>query len=541
MQNLAGHVYLFLVDVQSVQGLSIYISKALPPKLSSLSPEESVDIEFRVIAMINAPLESPGELRFNALAEPFLFETTKEIIVGLAPYYNEGDIPSTFNTNPTTASNALEPGQMTVTIPEGATITGVDVSYNLTSHGGAWMSEQRSFLRCVSEGGTTEPEVYSGSGSFSGGTVEYQRTDLDIANDVLGGGDIHFELHAFRTWGGTGSNLQYAYVPNNTWKIIVYYELPRYDVTFRVSNQFEEMIEGANIEVSNQMHHTDLNGEAHTELPAGIFYYSAIAEKHRSLALEPFEVDMEEENLVEIIMTRVFEITFEVMDVHGNVVPDPVITFDGEVMEAGQFTIYDLETGSYLFMIEAEGYQTHEDMLEIYDSDVDFTVEMNPYYNLGFDVIDEFGNVVEDASISIEGQTYAEGEYEMEDYIPGVYNYTVSAVHYFDYEGSFQVYDDDVQVNVVLEADGTFVPDVDHTMATISPNPARDVLFVHILSPLQETVVVSLLDISGKTLQTIVSHPDSGAAEVELDVSGMIPGVYFVRINNDEIHQVIIH
>ncbi len=507
--------------------------------LASLEPEASIEIVFQVVASMNTPLESPNDLIFKAFADPFEFESAKEIIVGLAPFYDEGDIPSTFNNNPTTASNALEAGQMTVTIPQGATITGVDVAYNLTSHGGAWMSEQRSFLRCVSDGGTTESQVYSGT-SNSGGTIEYERTELDIANNVVGGGDIEFELHVFRTWGGSGSNTQYVYVPNNTWKIIVYYELPKYDVTFRVSNQFEEMVEGANIEVSNEVHHTDVNGEVQTELPAGTFYYNATAENHRSLMLKPFDVEMEGENLIEIIMTRVFEVTFEVNDVHGNEVPDPVITFDGEIMEAGYFTIDDLETGSYPYMIEAEGHQTHEGVVEIDDSDVVLNVEMNPYYNLSFEVSDQYGAIVGDASISIEGQTYPEGAYEMEDYIPGMYDFTVTAAHYFDYEGTFQVNDEDVMVTVVLEADGTAVGDTDDTTVTIFPNPARDILFVHIPSSGQETVVVTLLDISGKTLQTIVSYPDSGAAEVELDVSGMTPGAYFIRINQEDAHQVII-
>ena len=509
-------------------------------EFASLDPEESIEIVFQVVASMNTPLESPNELIFKAFADPFEFESTKEIIVGLAPYYSEGDIPSTFNNNPTTASNALEPGQMTVTIPEGATITGVDVAYNLTSHGGAWMSEQRSFLRCVSDGGTTESQVYSGT-TNSGGTIEYERTGLNIANNVTGGGDIEFELHVFRTWGGSGSNTQYVFVPNNTWKIIVYYELPKYDVTFRVSNQFEEMVEGAEVEVSNEVYHTDVNGEAQTELPAGIFYYTAIADNHRSLTLKPFEVEVEGENVIEIVMTRVFEVTFEVSDVHGNEVPDAFITFDGEIMEAGYYSIDDLEPGSYPFMVELEGYQTYEGVVEIDDSDVVLSVEINPYYYLSFEVSDQYGTIVTDATISVEGQTYPEGTYEMENYIPGVYNFTVSAAHYFDYDGSFEIHDHDVQVTVVLEADGTgFGSEAGETAVSIFPNPARDVLFVHIPSPGQEAVVVSLLDISGKTLQRIVSHPDSGVAEVELDVSGMTPGVYFVRINQDKVHQVII-
>ncbi len=510
-------------------------------ELAPLAPEASVDVVFQVMASMNTPLESPGELIFKAFSDPFEFESVKEIIIGEAPYYDLGDIPSTYNTNVTTASSALDPGQMTVTIPEGATITGVDIEYKMTSHGGAWMSEQRSFMRCVSPGGTTESQVYSGT-SNSGGTIDYERTGLDIANNVTGGGDIEFELHAFRTWGGSGSSTQYVYVPNNTWKIIVYYELPKHDVTFRVSNQFEEMVEGAIVEVSNEEHQTDVDGEAHTEMPAGVFYYTATADSHRPHILEPFEVIEGEENIIDIMLTRVFEVTFEIMDVHGNDVPNPVITVDGEVIEAGQYTIDDLDDGLYPFAVEAEGHQTYEGEFEIIDTDLYLPVQMSPYYVLSFDVKDEFGAEVHDAIITIEGDSYAQGEYVMADYIPGTYQFVVSADHYHDYNSSFEVYDDDVLISVVLEADGTNISEIDHVAISVYPNPARDLVSVSIPSDGLAEITVTLINAAGQTIKTVMPAIDEASVEVDFDVSDLTPGIYFIRINNGQTstHQLIV-
>ncbi len=135
--------------------------------------------------------------------------------------YSLGAIPTTYNTSPQTTSNADDPGSLTVIIPADAQITGVDVQYDFTSFNGAWISEQRSFLRCISPGGVTEPAVVSGSGTE--GTYQYNRTNLNIANDVTGGGEIQFELHAFRTWGGSGSNTEFSYVNDNTWTITIHY------------------------------------------------------------------------------------------------------------------------------------------------------------------------------------------------------------------------------------------------------------------------------------------------------------------------------
>jgi len=141
--------------------------------------------------------------------------------------YSAGTIPTTYITSAsvTTSSRATEPGLLIVTIPVGAVITSVNVAYNMTATALGYMAEQRSFIICSSTGGNTESAVYSGIGNSSG-TYPYNRTNLTIANSVVGGGDIQFELHAFRTYGGTGSGTTYNYVDNNSWQITVNYEVP---------------------------------------------------------------------------------------------------------------------------------------------------------------------------------------------------------------------------------------------------------------------------------------------------------------------------
>jgi len=168
---------------------------------------------WRVIAS-NDDHTTPGSVwMFTTVVSLFSESTT----------YSLGDIPTTYNTAPNTTILAEQPGQLTVSIPGGAVITGVDVHYDMTAHGGMFMGEQVSYLRCTSPGGIAESQVYYGDG-FTGGLFSYSREELDIANNVFGGGDIEFELHAFRIWGGTGTNTDYGYVNNNTWTVIVYYD-----------------------------------------------------------------------------------------------------------------------------------------------------------------------------------------------------------------------------------------------------------------------------------------------------------------------------
>lgn len=135
--------------------------------------------------------------------------------------YTAGDIPTDFSFQSLPGQSSC-PGMLTVTIPAGAVIDSVDVYYEMTAQNWGWMSEQRSQLRCVSPGGTAETILYQGVGNTEG-TMVYNRTGLDIANGVTGGGDIAFELHAGRTWGGSGCNTTYNKVDNNTWMVTVYY------------------------------------------------------------------------------------------------------------------------------------------------------------------------------------------------------------------------------------------------------------------------------------------------------------------------------
>jgi hypothetical protein len=143
--------------------------------------------------------------------------------------YNLGDIPTTHHWDPGTNDAAAEPGVLTVTIPAGVMMTGVDVEYDMTAHtNNGWMEYQKSYMICVSPGGIAEPEISSGPAGGSQGTHHYSRTDLDIANNVYAN-EITFELHAFRTWPMGDSNTDSNYVVNGTWTVTVHYQSPEFD------------------------------------------------------------------------------------------------------------------------------------------------------------------------------------------------------------------------------------------------------------------------------------------------------------------------
>ncbi len=113
---------------------------------------------------------------------------------------------------------------MVVNIPAGASVTGIDITYDFVALNGAWMSEQRSQIHCQ-ETGNTEATV-NGSGGNSGGTETYNRTGVAIANGISPTGTLTFEMRAWRSWGGTNCDQVYNYIYNASWTITVYYFVP---------------------------------------------------------------------------------------------------------------------------------------------------------------------------------------------------------------------------------------------------------------------------------------------------------------------------
>ncbi|MCH8554681.1 MAG: GEVED domain-containing protein [Schleiferiaceae bacterium] len=125
-----------------------------------------------------------------------------------------------------TAANWLSgcPANIEVVVPPGNEIIGVDVEYTAIARGGAWISEQRSFVR-VPAINAREAATANGVGN-SAGAFSYNRQGLTLANGLTD--TVNFELHLGRTWPAStpaGCNTIYQFIPDSAIKFIVYYDL----------------------------------------------------------------------------------------------------------------------------------------------------------------------------------------------------------------------------------------------------------------------------------------------------------------------------
>src|SRR5690606_24946904 len=83
----------------------------------------------------------------------------------------------------------------------------------------AWMSEQTSLLYSPNTL-TGEAVITDGVGS-SAGTYSYSRSGLTFANGATD--TVLIEMHAGRSYGGSGCDPSYNKVDNGTWNVSAYY------------------------------------------------------------------------------------------------------------------------------------------------------------------------------------------------------------------------------------------------------------------------------------------------------------------------------
>ncbi|MGK0390961.1 MAG: hypothetical protein ACI94Y_003721, partial [Maribacter sp.] len=133
--------------------------------------------------------------------------------------YTAADIPTAAGAFDMTCNGPVFP--LDINIPAGDFVFSVDVAYDITAQGGAWMSEQRSQIFCQ-DTGNDEGGDFNGTGGNSAGTESYSRTGLIFANGVDADGVLTFELRAWRTWpGGSACDMQYQFIPTGTWTVVV--------------------------------------------------------------------------------------------------------------------------------------------------------------------------------------------------------------------------------------------------------------------------------------------------------------------------------
>jgi hypothetical protein len=161
-----------------------------------------------------------------------------------------------------------------------------------------------------------------------------------------------------------------------------------------------------------------------------------------------------------------------------------------------------------------------------------FTV---PYYFANFNIVNQSGNPVSGATITVNGHEYEQGKYMINKLRSGTYNFKIVGSGYDDYDGSFTVINEDISIYVMLTGDGPVnIPENNLSGFEIFPNPAINVIFIQ--AP-EEISKLEFINIKGQVV--LQSSPNN--TQVTLNVSEVKNGIYFLKLhtsNGFEIRKV---
>jgi hypothetical protein len=271
-------------------------------------------------------------------------------------------------------------------------------------------------------------------------------------------------------------------------------------------------------------------GEYQFDLVPGTYDYSVDKDGYVTVS---GQVDIVDADLIETVtmVLVTYQLTFQVEDADGNVIPDATITLEGEVQAEGEYQ-FDLVPGTYDYSVAKDGYVTVSGQVDIVDADLVETVTLVLVtYQLTFQVEDGDGNAIADAVVTLNGEVYGAGQYVF-DLLPGEYDYSVTKENYTEAAGQVNV-DEDLVLNITIQSTVN-VPQLEASEIRLFPNPASDFINIQAESVINE---IRVFDLLGQLVFTSVGQDNS----FRFNVSDWKNGIYLVQVmtsNGSEIIKV---
>jgi len=223
---------------------------------------------------------------------------------------------------------------------------------------------------------------------------------------------------------------------------------------------------------------------------------------------------------------------FEIEDESGSAVNDAIITLNGQSNNPGNYEFSGIEPDTYAYEVQAEGFFTEEGSIHV-EEDTDVTVILSKeVYTVSFEVEAESGEPVNDAVITLDGQTNDAGDYLFTGVEPGTYTYSIIADNFHPAEGECTLENEDVLLTVTLENDETSIGEEPEKLLQVFPNPARNHVTIASESLIDK---VEIFDMNGRIIKRIKPN----AKQPDVDVSDLTPGIYFMQISTQHEQSMI--
>lgn len=152
-------------------------------------------------------------------------------------------------------------------------------------------------------------------------------------------------------------------------------------------------------------------------------------------------------------------------------------------------------------------------------------------YSVTFTVTNEEFDPVEGATVNFMGetqQTNADGIVEFHGCEPSTgLAYNITMDNYDAYDGSLNIVDSDLDVNVILTA--TSIHELNGASLNLYPNPAQNEITVSGILP--GRVQFQLFDLGGRM---VLSGTSEGGNDLKIAVDGIAPGIYMVVLKQED-------
>ena len=146
-----------------------------------------------------------------------------------------------------------------------------------------------------------------------------------------------------------------------------------------------------------------------------------------------------------------YKIIFDIKDEVGNPLNNAVVTLEGVPNPYNVHSFYQIEQGVYGYSISLDGFESIQGFVEVVNQDVIVNLTMSlTSYDVVFEVIDEDGNPLDNAVISLGDTTNTANNYIFNQVVPGVYAYSVTLEGFITAEGEIEIINQDVVVNVTM-------------------------------------------------------------------------------------------
>lgn len=169
-----------------------------------------------------------------------------------------------------------------------------------------------------------------------------------------------------------------------------------------------------------------------------------------------------------------YSVVFDVKDTNGQNINDAVLQFAGIDFPQGVYTVTNLLSGTYPYEISHPLYNTFFGEATVVDQNLTVNVTLTLLaYDVTFNVMDEQGNPINDATVTLGGNSLNSSPYIFEDVLPGLYIYLVEKEGFVSFTGNIEVTNMPVSVDVTLEL---FVLDVNFLVKNIFETPVEEAL-----------------------------------------------------------------